>query len=159
MGEIAFLVLLLAAGGYYYWETFTYPQNIYERSGGPGIFPRAVIIILAIFVVIRIIQIISSREKRHFQFFEVFKGSTGVFFFSLLFYIVLMKPLGYLIDTLLFGLFLTNYLYYIKHGNKGRTKDIVLQNLIIVIVAIGLHLFFYRYLHILLPKGLLKSIL
>lgn len=155
MGEIVFSGLLFLLSGYLFYLTFDFPVNILERSGGAGLFPRIVIAFLMIFLFIRIVQILCQKEKKPFVFTEMFKGTRLFYLITLTAYVALLKVLGYFICTTLFLAVMINVLYRQVQGDWGSVKIIAIRNLLIVVFAILMNLFFAKILHVLLPVGVL----
>ena len=89
MGEIIFLILLAAVGGYYYFESLGYTVGRFDTTGGGGIFPRAIIIVLFVLLAARLIEILIKKEKAPFKFFGYLKGVGGVFFRSFVAFVAL----------------------------------------------------------------------
>ena len=78
MGEIIFLLLLAAIGGYYYYESLGYTVGRFDTTGGGGLFPRAILIVLFVLLAARLIEILVKKEKAPFKFFGYLKGVGGV---------------------------------------------------------------------------------
>ncbi len=155
MGEIIFLIVLLLLGGVLFQQTFTFGVSILDQSGGPALFPRIVLAILAIAIIIRLISVLREKKHEHFVFIELFTGNRLFFFLSLILYIVTFKFLGYILSTCLFLMITCNYFYYVVKGNKGSVKSIAVRNIGIVVFAVVMYVFFANVLHIMLPAGIL----
>lgn len=155
MGEIIFLIVLLLLGGVLFQQTFTFGVSILDQSGGPALFPRIVLAILAIAVIIRLISVLREKKHEHFVFIELFTGKRLFFFLSLILYIVTFRFLGYILSTCLFLMITCNYFYYVVKENKGTLRSIVLRNAFVVVFSVGMYFFFGNVLHIMLPAGIL----
>lgn len=155
MGEIVFLVVLLIISAVCFQQTFTFGVSILDQSGGPAVFPRIVIALLVIAVVIRLITVLREKKHEHFVFIELFTGKRLFFFLSLILYIVTFKFLGYILSTCLFLMITCNYFYYVVKENKGSLRSIVLRNTFVVVFSVGMYFFFGNVLHIMLPAGIL----
>lgn len=157
MGEIIFLAVITAVIGYLYILTGSFPVNALDTTGGAAMFPRVVIIVLALLIVIRIIQIIKNKElKVHFVFFELLKGSTGIFLLSLVAYIFLFSILGYVVATILYLVLTITYCYYKKYGNIGSAKAVIIRVALSVAGTLVLYWFFTSVLLVRMPAGILK---
>lgn len=155
MGEILFLGLLILFCGYLFFLTFSFPVNILERSGGAGLFPRLVLTFLMIFLIIRIIQIVSQKQKSPFVFTEMFQGTRLFYLIALVVYVGALKILGYFICTTLFLAVMINVLYRQIKGEWGSAGTIVIRNAMIVVFVTVMNFFFAGVLHVLLPTGIL----
>ena len=158
MGEIIFLILLAAVGGYYYFESLGYTVGRFDTTGGGGIFPRAIIIVLFVLLAARLIEILIKKEKAPFKFFGYLKGVGGVFFLSFVAFVLLIRPLGFVVDAILFSLWSVNYLYYKTHDDKklGGTKALIIRCVAIIAYVLLVNWFFTGVLHVNLPAGILK---
>ncbi len=161
MGEIIFLLLLAAIGGYYYYESLGYTVGRFDTTGGGGLFPRAILIVLFVLLAARLIEILVKKEKAPFKFFGYLKGVGGVFFISFVLFVLLIKPLGFVVDAVIFALFTVNFLYYKAKDDKklGGTKAIIIRTVCIIGYVILVNWFFTGVLHVNLPAGVLKNIL
>lgn len=155
MGEIVFLGLLLLFCGYLFFLTFSFPVNILERSGGAGLFPRIVLIFLMVFLIIRVVQILGQKKKNPFVFAEMFQGTRLFYLIALVAYVAALKILGYFICTILFLGVMINVLYRQLKGEWGSPGTIAVRNVLIVVFAAVMNLFFANILHVLLPVGIL----
>ncbi len=154
MGEIIFLLVLIAISALGFFEAAAFPSSIFETTGGPALFPKVLFVGLALFCVIRIIMILASKEKKKFVFVELFKSTRGVFLIASVVYIVVMEYLGYIISTALFLIVICNYLYWKRYDSKGTVKSIVVRNLAMLGITILLYVFFAKVMHVNLPDGL-----
>lgn len=159
MGEIVFLALLAGAAGLYFYQTLGYAMPKLDNSGGPAIFPKFVCIVLICLIIIRIVTIIAKKEKKPFHFIELFKGSTGLLFVSFVIFVVVVKPLGFILASFLFLTFVSNALHYVKLNTLGSGKSIVFRELLFILFPVLLYYFFTNVLFIALPAGILKGIL
>ncbi len=161
MGEIIFLLLIAAAGGYYYYESLGYTVGRFDTTGGGGIFPRAILLVLFVLLAARLIEILLKKEKAPFKFFGYLKGVGGVFFISFAAFVLLIRPLGFVVDAILFALFSVNFLYYKAKDDKklGGTKAVVIRTVCIIAYVLLVNWFFTDVLSVNLPAGILKGIL
>lgn len=159
MGEIIFLLLLAAGAVSYLIEASGYPMPRFEVSGGPAIYPKMILTVFLILAAVRIIQIISSREKEKFVFSELFVGTRGVFWFAFILYVLVVKTIGYHITTSLFLIGMTEFFYYKKAKFLGTPKQILLRSTGLILFVAGMYWFFAATMNVLLPKGLLAGIL
>lgn len=161
MGEVIFLLLLIVAGGYYFFETLGYTVGKFDTTGGGGTFPRAILVCLFVFVVLRLLEILIKKQKAPFKFFGFLQGTGGVFFLSFVAFVVLIRPLGFIIDALIFMLWSINYLYYKANDDRslGGIKAVAVRSVFVVIYVLAVYWFFSNALSVNLPAGLLKNIL
>ena len=156
MGEICFLLILLAGLFYLYLITGTFPVNMLDNSGGASLFPRVVIIVLGVLLIIRVVQIIVNKEtKKHFVFKELFSGSTGIFLLFIIFYILLFPVLGYVFATFLFSVSATTYSFYQKNGTIGTLNQLLIRTVVSLVGTLILYYFFSKVLFVRMPAGLL----
>ena len=151
--EIVFLLLLLAASLFFLRETYSYQVPSFDTSGGPALFPRYILILLSVCIVLLIIQLIWQKRGKTFVFFEVFKHERGVFFWTLVAYLFLLNPIGFLAATILYLLFIVNYLARLYKGTLGSIKEIIVRSTISLAVALSVTYLFSEIFRIILPTG------
>lgn len=159
MGEIIFLLLLVATAVIYIVQTLDYTTPLLDKSGGPAMFPQIVCGVLIVLILIRIIQILAQKNFKKFHFFELFKGSTGLFSISTIVMILLIQPLGFLITCFLYLTIVANALLYIKTKSFGKVWQIITREASFLAVVVGLQLFFTEVLYVAIPLGILKGLL
>lgn len=129
-----------------------------DTSGGPALFPRIVILLLLVFIIMRIVMISKDKEElgRKFHFLEMFQGSRLVFLLLFLGYALIMKPLGFVISSSLFLIIAVTFLHKKQYG-KGITvkMGLVLYPVIVIAVTV-LYYIFVNKLNVLLPGGILN---
>ncbi|NQT58035.1 MAG: tripartite tricarboxylate transporter TctB family protein [Bacteroidetes bacterium] len=158
MGELIFMgITVLAAIGMFF-MTSSFPVSIIDKSGGPALFPRIVIILLIIFMVIRAVIVMKDKElfKKQFVFTEIFKGSRLIYLLLTLAYILLIKQIGFVIMTAAYMYGLTQYLYYIQQDHMMTVKRNLITALGALAVTLGVYFLFSDALNIRLPLGILK---
>lgn len=155
MGEIIFLLVIAVLDVIYFTETFSYKKPLFDNTGGPSVFPRVILTLLLIFLIARIIQILLTKEKKHFVFKELFCGSTGVFLFSFAGFILLMEPLGMIVDTVLYLSFISHYMIAQKEGTVGTPGKVLVHIAAFTCMAAAVYWFFSGVLNVAVPKGLL----
>ena len=76
-------------------------------------------------------------------------------------FVVLMKPLGFILDGTIFLVFTTFYLYYKSTGDKslGGKKKIVFRVLFSLAFCVAVYLFFSEFLHVAVPEGILGLVM
>lgn len=156
MGEILFLLLIAGIDIIYFAETFTYKKPLFDNTGGPAVFPRVVLILLLACLLVRILQILAAREKRHFVLRELFCGSTGVFLLAFAGYIFFMEPLGIILDTILYLGFTSHYMIYVRDGSLCSGRKILLHMASFAVIAVSVYWFFSTVLNVAVPRGLLS---
>jgi len=155
VGEIIFLGILFLACSYLFSLTFSFQTSVLDKSGGAALFPQIVIIFLLIFLALRIILILRTKEKKPFVFLELFQGMRLFFFTALVLYIIAIKPVGYVISTIIYLLIVINVFYYSTRGNWGNPKSILIRNTCIFAFVFLMNTFFASMLKVLLPQGFL----
>ncbi|MBS6646102.1 MAG: tripartite tricarboxylate transporter TctB family protein [Clostridiaceae bacterium] len=158
MGELVFLAVVSAAAVIMFIMTFQFPSSILDQSGGAGLFPRIVVVMLLACVLIRLCQYLRKPETRkHFVFLEMFQGLRLVYIVMTGVYIAVMAPLGYIISTVAYMLALINFFYYaqVEHRPSVRSEAVIAVG--VVAGTVGMYWFFGSVLHVMLPPGLLKS--
>ncbi len=153
MGELVFLLVIAALAIGMFVMTFSFPTSIVDKSGGPALFPRILIGLLLLLLIIRFIQILKGRKEK-FYFLEFFTGNRLIVFLSLVFLVASMSTLGYVISTSLFVLGLVNLFYAKVHGQLGGLKKIIIRNISLLVLVVGVYWFFLNVLHITLPQGI-----
>lgn len=158
MGEIAFLIVIITCGIIMFGMSFGFQESAIDNSGGPALFPRIVIAFLIISAIVRIITILrnSDERKKDFCFLEIFKGSRLFFVLLFLIYILLIKPLGFVITTIIFANVLLTYLYKKQYGEYATVKKNIITYVITIVIVVAVYYLFTQYLHVLLPAGILK---
>ena len=155
MGELLFLGLIMAICGVFFYLTFDFQVSLLDHSGGAAMWPRIIIASLMIFVIIRFIQVIRTKKKEEFVFFELFCGPRLFLLTALVVYIIAFKYIGYIPSTCLFLLVVVNVFYKWTTGNFGTVKSIVIRNVLIIVFVVALYYFFAEIVNIPLPKGTL----
>ncbi len=150
-----FLLLLAGIDVYYLAETFSYKKPLYDNTGGPAVFPRVILVLLLVCLAVRMIQIIVTRDKKHFVFKELFRGSTGVFLFAFAGYIFLMEYLGMILDTVLYLGLISHYMIYQRDGTLGTARSVAVHMAAYLVMAAALYWFFSVFMNVAVPKGLL----
>lgn len=159
MGEIIFLLLLAGGAILYLIEASGYPMPRFEVSGGPAVYPKMILTVFLILAVIRIVQIITTKEKAKFVFTELFVGTRGVFWISFVAYVLVVKTIGYHIATSVFLIGMTEYFYYKKTNSFGTGRQIFLRSVGLVGFVAAMYWFFAATMNVLLPRGILTGIL
>lgn len=158
MGEIISLLLLAGFGVYYYVETLAYRVSRFERTGGAGVYPRMILACLFVFIALRVGQVLLSRERREFVFFNLFRGRRGVFFAAFLLYVLTMPHLGYIVGTVLYLFFASGYLVFLKEGRLGGWRRLAAGAALFLAVVGGIYWFFVIFLGVAVPAGLLANL-
>jgi len=160
VGEIIFLAIVALIGGAAFLMTSSFRTSILDRSGGPGMFPRIVVILLMFVIVIRVVQIIARKETQNkFHFVEMFKGIRLLYVLVTLAYMLTLKRLGYLVATIPYLVFAV--LFYRAREVDDRLKPWTAVAIVALNVAlvIGVYFFFTQVVNIRLPAGLLKGVI
>lgn len=158
MGELLFLAVVSAAAVIMFFMTFQFPSSILDQSGGAGLFPRIIVVMLLACILLRLFQYRKRPETRkHFVFLEMFQGLRLGYIVMTGVYIALMAPLGYVISTIAYMMVLINFFYYAQMEHKPSVKTETMIAVGIVAGTVGIYWFFGSVLHVMLPVGLLKG--
>ncbi len=156
MGEIVFLTIVAATAGVMYWMTFDFRVSILDKSGGPGLFPRIIVILLLFFIVIQIIETIRKKETgKKFAFVEMFEGIRLVYIVATMVYMLTIKWVGYVPVTFAYLVFCITVLHRRETGERGGWKQIGVLAGVNAALVVGVYLFFTRVVNILLPAGII----
>lgn len=157
MGEILFLSILGVVDVIMFFLTFTFPASIIDQSGGAGLFPRIVLVLLLVFLAVRIITILRSEEekKKPFAFLEIFKGRRLVFLLAFVLYAFSMSTLGFVISSGIFLSAMIIFLRWCQYGEWMPVKKSVLTVLISFVCVFVIYYVFTHYLNVMLPAGFL----
>ncbi len=158
MGEMIFLFLLLVVCALSFRMTFDFPVSLLDKSGGASLFPRIIIIALASFIIIRIIQILIRKEKTQFIFKELFTKERGFFFISFLVYVICLNFLGYVLSTILFLSVTISVFFNITTGFYGTKKHKIRRIIAVVVFSFLMYFFFGKIINILLPTGVFSNL-
>lgn len=154
MGEIIFLVILAILDIMYLLETFKYKIPVYDNTGGPGIYPKIILAILLAAIVIRIIKILHSKTKEHFVFKELFEKDRLFFVAAFAVYIMIMRPLGIILSTIIYMTSVSFYIASVVDGTLGTTRAIAIRIVSFCVMSILIYLFFSNVMNVALPKGI-----
>jgi hypothetical protein len=154
--ELVFLGAILAVCVRLFLETTTYVTASYDTSGGAGQFPQYVLILLMIAVIALMIQDIRKKKYQDFDITSLFHDERKVFFLSLVAYILVIKPFGFIMSTIIYLVFIVNYLYK-KYGNGsiGTVKNVIIRNVSLVIFVCAIDYVFEHLMRVVLPHGFL----
>ncbi len=153
MGEIVFLSVFLVISAGLYYLTGSFRISKMDHSGGAALFPRIVIILLAVCILLRIIQILKQKEKKEFVWKSLFTRGRMEFVAALVVYVLCLKPVGYLISTALFLIFVVNRFYRIEYNGWGTARGVIVRNAALIAFTIAIYLVFHRLLGVSLPRG------
>ena len=156
MGEIIFLgffILLCALG---FGESFTWKVVESDTSGGAAFWPRLVMAALVICCVVRIVVILRDNEqvRKKIVYLDQVYGHRGVFLLALVLYAAAIKPLGYLIATVIFLNVIVNLMYWFARGTLGKPAFLALRTVCLCAAAYGVYYFFGSILRIMVPVGI-----
>ena len=156
MGEIVFLGFFMLLCGLGFGESFTWRVMEDDTSGGAAFWPRLVMAALVICCLMRIFIILRNQEqfKKKFVFLDLFYGHRGVFLLSLVLYAAAIKPLGFLIATIIFLNVIVNLMYYFTRETLGKPAFIALRTVCLCAAAYGVYYFFGSILRIMVPVGI-----
>lgn len=160
MGELVFMGITAAAAIAMFIMTASFPVSIIDKSGGPALFPRVVILLLLVFMIIRAVIVLRDRELfgKRFVFAEIFRGARLIYLLVTLIYILLIKQAGFVPMTAAYLYGLTQYLFYLQKGSRMSLRRNILTFIGCLALSIGMYLLFSGVLNILLPEGILKGL-
>lgn len=159
MGELIFMLIVAIVAIVMFFMTNSFPVSIVDQSGGAGLFPRIIILLLLFFMVVRTVRWFRDPESRSdFAFLEMFQGPRLVYLAGTVIYIVILPRLGYVLSTILFMGVMVNFFYRVQWEKKPtvKTEGIIITS--IIIGTIGMYLFFGEVLSIRLPQGILTML-
>lgn len=161
MSELIFLGILAVIGFLCFGETMTYSVAQYDRTGGPAVYPQIVLLLLFIALVLRGIQVLMTKERTKFKWATLLRGPRGSFFLAFLLYTILMKPLGFIVDSTLFLTFASLFLYYKTTDDRtlGGKKVVITRFVVSAVFSGAVSFFFTKVLLVAVPAGILSSIL
>ncbi|MBT9778933.1 hypothetical protein GPL15_20875 [Clostridium sp. MCC353] len=158
MGELVFLAVVSAIAVGMFFMTFQFPSSILDQSGGAGLFPRIIVVMLLACILMRLYQYFRKPDTRkHFVFLEMFQGLRLVYILMTGVYIAAMAPLGYIISTVAYMTALINFFYYAQMDRRPSAKTEAVIAVGVTAGTIGIYWFFGSVLHVMLPAGLLKG--
>ncbi|MDE7014658.1 MAG: tripartite tricarboxylate transporter TctB family protein [Kineothrix sp.] len=157
MGELIFLGILAIIGVIMFGMSFGFQTSLLDKSGGPALYPRIVIVVLVIFLVVRCVMIIRSQEelKKKFHFLEILQGSRLIYLLLLLGYAVIIKPLGFVISSVIFAVIAVTFLHKKQYGTFITGKKAAVLYPIMILSIVALYYVFTNYFNVLLPGGIL----
>ena len=156
MGEIVFLGFFIVLCALGFGESFTWRVMENDTSGGAAFWPRLVMAALVICCVIRIVIVLRDQElfRKKFVFLDLFYSHRGVFLLALVLYAAAIKPLGFLIATIIFLNVIVNLMYYFTRETLGKPAFIALRTVCLCAASFGVYYFFGSILRIMVPVGI-----
>lgn len=157
MGELVFLTILVMIGIVMYIISGSFPTSIIDKSGGPALFPRLVIIFLFVMIILRIMEILKvpKEERKEFHFVEIFKGSRLIFLVVTFAYYMLAVYLGFVISSIIYLIFMTSYFYKVKFEIWPSKRRFFTTSGSIVLSVVVIDYLFCEVLNVLLPIGII----
>jgi putative tricarboxylic transport membrane protein len=134
-------LFLLIRARHYIDEVRLEPEEI-----PPIFFPRVVLLVIFVLAVLVILRIVFRKSYKTVDLTWLRARRMLIMLAALLLYVLIFKPVGFILDTALLMLFLSWY-----YGNKNIIKLVTLT----VIFPPLLYLLFTQLFNILLPRGLL----
>lgn len=153
--EYVFLGIIAVFASLFLKDATHYKTASYDTSGGPGQFPKYILILLLISIAALIIQKIIKKDKTKFVFFELFKGERGITLGSLIIYLAFLNIIGFLLSTSIFLIATVNYLYFRAHAGFGGKKGIAIRSSISVVITLTIYYAFVQLMHVMLPTGII----
>ena len=151
MGELIVGILFLILSIIIFFQAGSLPDSSYEPLGPAG-FPRIIVLamgILSIFLIIKKIKSIDFNQVNlNFKNILIQYKLIFVTLINFLFYIIIMRFIGFRISTFIF-VFLTQLLL----GPRKEKKYLLIVSIALAI-SLGSYYFFQNYLGVIFPSGL-----
>lgn len=157
MGEIIFIGILSVIGLAMFGASFFFQASLIDKSGGPALFPRIIIVALLVLLLVRAIQILRSKKQRatHFAFAEMFQGARLVFLILFFLYAITITTLGFVVSSTLFLIAAILFLYKQQYNKKMPVKKIILCCLCCGVGVFAVNYCFVNFFNVVLPSGIL----
>jgi hypothetical protein len=157
MGEVIFLGIVAIIAAIMLVLTATFPVSIIDHSGGPSLFPRLVIGLLFLFIIIRIIEILKTKKetRKPFVFTEIFKGPRLLFIIISIVAFILVSRLGFIITMSLYVPGMMIFFTYLNKKELPSKKEIIIMIFSCILFVVLFDYLFCTHLHVILPKGIL----
>ena len=151
MGELIVGILFLILSIIIFFQAGSLPDSSYEPLGPAG-FPRIIVLlmgILSFFLIVKKIRSIDF-DKINLNFRTIYKKYKLIFvtLINFLFYILIMRFIGFRISTFLF-VFITQLLL----GPRDKKKYLLIS-IIALVISLGSYYFFQNYLGVIFPTGI-----
>ena len=91
--------------------------------------------------------------RKKFVFLDLFYSHRGVFLLALVLYAAAIKPLGFLIATVIFLNVIVNVMHYFTRETLGKPAFIALRTVCLCAACYGVYYFFSSILRIMVPVG------
>jgi hypothetical protein len=153
--EYVFLGIIAVFSTLFLKDATQYKIASYDTSGGPGVFPKYILILLLVAIAAQIIYKIIKKDKTHFVFFELFKEERGIILGSLIIYLAVLSILGFILSTSIFLIATVNYLYFRGHDGFGEKKSIAFRSGFSVGMTLVINYVFVQFMHVILPAGII----
>lgn len=153
--EYVFLGIIAIFATLFLKDATQYKIASYDTSGGPGMFPKYILILLLVAIAALIIQKIIKKDKTKFVFFELLMGERGIILGSLVVYLAVLSLIGFILSTCIFLVVTVNYLYFRGHAGLGGKKSIAIRSGISVGTALIINYVFVNLMHVMLPRGII----
>ena len=114
--DVIIAVVFILGSAYVYWLTYSLPPPIQENAPGPDLYPRIVLIAMAIFAVLLLAGRLSRKMEVESKKVTLKKKALFISIGITFLYVILLPFLGFLIDSFI----------YIFVMIKMRSKGIIL---------------------------------
>ena len=157
MGEVLFMGLTSVFAVVLFFLTKGFPVSIVDRSGGAALFPRIGIVLLIFFIAIRTFIVLKdqTQRKQPFIFLEIFTGPRLVYLLSVVMYIVLLKPIGFILMTILFLWGMAWYLHFQQKKWLMTIRHSIVLLVVVIVLSISIYILFKELLNVMLPQGII----
>lgn len=157
MGEVIFLGIVAIIAAIMLVMTASFPVSIIDHSGGPTLFPRLVIGLLFLFILIRIVEVLKTtkEDRKPFIFTEIFKGPRLLFIIISVIAFILVSRLGFIITMSLYVPGMMVFFTYLNKKALPSRKEIIVMIFSCIVFVILFDYLFCIHLHVILPKGIL----
>jgi hypothetical protein len=151
MGELIVGIFFLILSIIIFFQTGSLPDSSYEPLGPAG-FPKIIVLAMGILSVFLIVKKLKSMNlsQAGIDFKKLFKDYKLIIItlINFLFYILIMKYIGFRISTFIF-VFITQLFL----GPRKEKKYFLIISIAIVI-SLGSYYFFQNYLGVIFPAGI-----
>lgn len=151
MGELILGIIFFLLSLIIFFQAGSLPDSSYEPLGPAG-FPRIIVLVMGILSLFLIVKKIRSIDfdKTNLNFGTIYKKYKLIFvtLINFLFYILIMRFIGFRISTFLFVL-----ITQILLGPRNEKKYLLISSIALVI-SLGSYYFFQNYLGVIFPTGI-----
>lgn len=142
-----FALITMVLGGIILWLSSTTNQSLSKFDIGTGAFPAMCGVLLVFLGIILLLTNLKNKDNSEVDFGNRY---TLLYFGIIFLYILLLKPLGFIVDSL----WIMPVMMYIMGSRNPKSLALT------TIIAVAVIYIAFRYgFSVILPKGILKGIL